>query len=1018
MQRLRGLALTVAVATIISLGTGATSAAIPEPPPPPAKTDLVLLMDGSGSVDSTDWTLQKQGYAAALKDAANFPLDGSMAVSVVQWSGSGTTSGTRLEVPLTELDDQADVDAIANKVLNIAQMSSVTNPGDAIRAGTNELLERGREGADATLCMSTDGAWNSGESLSSAQQYAQSNGVDRYSVVAIEDRPYFTAPDAVAAYGPYIFGGGTVTVARNTVEFTSLIAGCAVDALRLRALEVTQGLQDWNNSVPLVQTKPTYVRAFLESADGSMVRAQGRLRGYRDGVELPGSPLTPINAEGVLVDGVAFADRAQFDGSLNFALPASWTMLGATRLELELPGGVTCADENGETLPCTTTVDFEEGWSTDVAYRDIDWPGREDELDHSDLDELHSRATAQFPTSGWSYSTGTLQIDQKPDEASEVNEALDTARELADVAAEQRWYGVVHSTSPDEDDKGGGLSSGYVASGWDELLEDDRDTGYARNRVVHELGHSYGLHHSVNAEQNGYDTFLGLIKQYKLGWCDDEKADTDVPDWPYWIDDEAGVRSAAIGPVGDPMTEVWGFDGRFFGEDDSLSISPPHQVNSLMSYCPGDYATQSRWIGLRDFRQLVDGPRDPMSGDEYSTQDGTGLMMRGTIHPDGSRGVWKPALAVDAAPTADDPSGNLTLVMLDAAGQSLYETRFSPTESHADGSTTTAPDSLFKVVVPRGLNNVARVEVRSASGLAMAVDATAEAPRVSVPAPTAGTSEEVTFSWDSSDVDTEELKHTVLYSADDGATWNPVGIDLSGTSMSVPRWALAGSQSARVRVIASDGVRSTVATSETFVMSNLAPTVSIGSPTDGTTLVGYQTMVLEASATDAEDGELQGQSVRWFSDLDGEIAQGTRALRRADTLSEGTHRITVRATDSVGNVSIDHVTVQVQRVAAPPPPSLDIAFGGFKEPVSSDTDNVVNAGRNIPIKWSVTGSGSDETSVEDARFELGGATYALTRAGEEWHVNVQTPAAWAGSTVAFRVLLADGTVHSARFTFR
>lgn len=67
-------------------------------------------------------------------------------------------------------------------------------------------------------------------------------------------------------------------------------------------------------------------------------------------------------------------------------------------------------------------------------------------------------------------------------------------------------------------------------------------------------------------------------------------------------------------------------------------------------------------------------------------------------------------------------------------------------------------------------------------------------------------------------------------------------------------------------------------------------------------------------------------------------------------------------------------------------PSLDIAFGGFKEPVSSETDNVVN--------------------------------YALTRAGEEWHVNVQTPAAWAGSTVAFRVLLADGTVHSARFTFR
>ncbi|MEM7676035.1 MAG: hypothetical protein AAF449_08530, partial [Myxococcota bacterium] len=79
----------------------------------------------------------------------------------------------------------------------MSQIASLTNPGDGIRRGTDLLISGGRTPATSTwiLCMSTDGITNSGESLFSASAYAQANSVDKYSVIAIEDPPFFDAGD-------------------------------------------------------------------------------------------------------------------------------------------------------------------------------------------------------------------------------------------------------------------------------------------------------------------------------------------------------------------------------------------------------------------------------------------------------------------------------------------------------------------------------------------------------------------------------------------------------------------------------------------------------------------------------------------------------------------------------------------------------------------------------------------------------------------------------------------------------
>ena len=61
---------------------------------------LLFAACGGGSdaePGAGDWELQRQGFAIAVSDVASVPLDGSIAIGVVQWS-----SDTTVEFPLTQ----------------------------------------------------------------------------------------------------------------------------------------------------------------------------------------------------------------------------------------------------------------------------------------------------------------------------------------------------------------------------------------------------------------------------------------------------------------------------------------------------------------------------------------------------------------------------------------------------------------------------------------------------------------------------------------------------------------------------------------------------------------------------------------------------------------------------------------------------------------------------------------------------------------------------------------------------
>ena len=91
--------------------------------------------------------------------------------------------------------------------------------------------------------MSTDGTLNEGRSLDGAVADARAKGIERYSVIGIDD--FGNTAALRSFYGQYVYGGGAVTIARNTAEHATLIGGsCLSPAVRLRAMEVNQGIQD------------------------------------------------------------------------------------------------------------------------------------------------------------------------------------------------------------------------------------------------------------------------------------------------------------------------------------------------------------------------------------------------------------------------------------------------------------------------------------------------------------------------------------------------------------------------------------------------------------------------------------------------------------------------------------------------------------------------------------------------------------------------------------------------------
>ncbi len=123
--------------------------------------ELILMVDGSGSVDDDDYVLQRLGYVHALRNPRVIsaiqggPL-GRIAISYVEWSGAD------LKVPIvgwTLLSDNASIEAVAKRLEKEPRVlyGGGTAVGDAILYGARSILTNDFQGKRKVVDLSGDG---------------------------------------------------------------------------------------------------------------------------------------------------------------------------------------------------------------------------------------------------------------------------------------------------------------------------------------------------------------------------------------------------------------------------------------------------------------------------------------------------------------------------------------------------------------------------------------------------------------------------------------------------------------------------------------------------------------------------------------------------------------------------------------------------------------------------------------------------------------------------------------------
>ena len=140
-------------------------------------------------------------------------------------------------------------------------------------------------------------------------------------------------------------------------------------------------------------------------------------------------------------------------------------------------------------------------------------------------------------------------------------------------------------------------------------------------------------------------------------------------------------------------------------------------------------------------------------------------------------------------------------------------------------------------------------------------------------------------------------------------------------------------------------------------INNVAPSVSITNPANGTSASVGIPINFQASATDVEDGNLAG-SVSWTSSRDGNIGGGGSIS--VDDLSVGTHTITASVSDSNGGSDSDSISVTIVNNA--PTVSITNPLNGTSVPSGTDVNFVATA--NDPEDGDVAGSITWSSSID------------------------------------------------------
>ena len=692
-------------------------------------------------------------------------------------------------------------------------------------------------------------------------------------------------------------GGNIDSIGRLPADITPLQFN-----LRADHLEVTQAIQTTDGRVPLVAGREgTYVRGFARfssNRDEVRLRATAQVRAWNNGVEIEGSPFQPIKSP-LLRESVDLEPRRDdVEKSYLFLLPPLEP--GTLRVEFLVDPHQAFTEVNGNGLPdnrLSQDLTVLAGGTPCLTFIFPRLGGLAYSFRYLEIHDVIDRAKALLPVSdfdttwhGVDLSSDVvdaftaIDVPLDPNDVEGRQAACDQTRtahaklldELALIrecswdplpwCAEEFWVGAIHPGTPLLCSTGMSRGIGtFTVRMTDRLSNDPVPWRYPRGGVTlaHELGHEYGRAHVA----------CGMP----------ERPD---PLYPYG-DCMIGANVSTLN---------YGFDSI------SRLVIEPDKAGDVMSYAGNSWTSDYTWLAILDESRRRGGIAQAVAGltEEY-------LLVQGSVDllgPTGSLDTsWLfPLQSVDpdrieqslqaARDAALDPSHAAELVLVDARGQALDRTDILLRHGEDESGFETS----FLQYVPFD-PDTRRIELRR-DGRTLAVrELSASPPRLLLDGVDVESSV-LTSSWRADDLDGDEVSFNVLYSPDDGATWSALAVDYEGFAYAVSTSRLSGSSRARLRIDASDGIHTTSALSQPFVVPENPPEPYIGGLSEASLPFGTPA-TLEALVIDPDRGS-RPFSMTW--QLEGPVS---RADVEGDSLSldglpPGDYLVRLRVLDAGG----------------------------------------------------------------------------------------------------------------------
>jgi hypothetical protein len=640
-------------------------------------------------------------------------------------------------------------------------------------------------------------------------------------------------------------------------------------------LEVTQVVQDTNNSIPMVANKNTAGRIAVISTNTSVPQpVLYYLYGTRGGSDLPGSPLLQQSSAPLIYD------RGKLNATANFLLPTSWTNMGEETYMAET------VDFNGHDITSSQHL-FTYSSKADPVY----WIIQENNATanapdlpaQSTIDSYESYVKTVFPVPD-------VTFVQKP---WTVLGALNGASLSDNVAAVAKYYNAIAAVYWNDimmlkvppyalpelifgaANVGGGLSDptwynsggGHAAAGG--------NASSAEGVVAHEFNHD--LDRSSSGTWGRH-----------VGACGASGPD---PSWP-------NGSNPAIGE--------YGFDTRLpWLDTNSNKTVVPTTTPDLMSYCQSGYLP-TKWISPYRYNAWFGSSIFPAAS---AVGPVNSIYLTGTLISDGT-GSLDPALFAPGMPISPSAAGAYS-IQLSGVGIPTVTYPFDIAFQDVEGNPQTMVHLNFTLADPGA---VSTIQLMHGSQILYTLTRAGNLPSANFITPDSGPlSGTVAVSWSLTPGDTlpPNLRQMLEFSADNGNTWTPVAVDLPGTitSYALDTNLLSMTTQGRLRLVILDGLNLVnVDSTGTFSVGNHPPFVDILAPLTEHFITGGSQVFLQGQASDVDEAVIPDGHFQWT--LDGDTVIGLGRNQQV-VLPNGKHTLTLTVLDSNGGIGSASVTVYV-----------------------------------------------------------------------------------------------------------